>query len=292
MGLDVNIVCRNYESDRVIPRFSKYLSDHLGWQLTSRPMPGFEIYYLSAYFEHQLMKSQISRSAQMAAYFTHKEEHPPKNAKARLFERVGSLVDLRIVTAQRYAEELLQYGDTVQINPPVERAAFTIPKQKNRKLVAGFSGYTYANKRKGENLARMIIRTEPGKKLIWRASGRGWPVPTRKYQWKHFPVFFQGLDILVITATVEGVPMPPLEALSCGVSVVIPRGVGLLDELPECQGIHRYKKGDLSSLAIALSEAMEQRAQVDRGALREITAPYSISGWCEQHKIIFEEIFA
>lgn len=292
MGLDVNIICRNYESDRVIPRFSKYLSDHLGWELTSRPVPGFEIYYLSAYFENQLMKSQISRSAKMAAYFTHKEEFPPRNAKARLFERVGSLVDLRIVTAQKYADELLQYGDTVQINPPVERAAFTIPKRKNKKMTAGFSGYTYANKRKGENLAKMIIRSEPGKKLLWRASGRGWPVPTKKYQWQNFPQFFQGLDILVITATVEGVPMPPLEALSCGVSVVVPRDVGLLDELPDFTGIHRYQKGDLSSLATALSEAVELRAQVDRSALREITAPYSISGWCEQHKMIFEEVFA
>ena len=31
-----NIVCRNLNDDRVIPRFSRYLRDHLGWSLTAR----------------------------------------------------------------------------------------------------------------------------------------------------------------------------------------------------------------------------------------------------------------
>jgi hypothetical protein len=292
MGLDVNIVCRNFESDRVIPRFSRYLSDILGWELTSRPIMGAVIYYLSAYFEYQLIRNEISRSSKMAAYFTHKEENPPNNAKARLFDRVGGLVDLRIITALMYSEDLINFGDTVQINPPVERSSFVIPNRKNKKMVAGFSGYTYSNKRKGERLAKAVINSDPGKKLEWRASGRGWPVLTKKYPWRDLPGFYQSLDILVVTASVEGVPMPPLEILSCGGSVVIPRGVGLLDELPDLVGIHRYKKGDEKSLSRALSEAMEARSRVDREALRDVTAPYSILAWCEQHRDNFEEVFS
>lgn len=292
MGQEVNVLCRNFQDDRVIPRFSRYLADLLGWDLTSWPRPGADVYYLSGYFEHNFMIKDLPKGAKIAAYFTHKEEMPPGNAKARMFDRVAGLVDLRIATAGIYASQLLNFGATAQIAPPVERSRFTIPKRaKNRRLTAGFSGYTYANKRKGENLAKSVINSPIGKKLSWKASGRGWPVPTVKYPWRDMAAFYQSLDILVITATVEGVPMPPLEALSCGVSVVIPRGVGLLDELPESVGVHRYKRGSAESLVMALSEAVELRSQVEREALREITAPYTIGAWCDQHREAFNEIF-
>jgi len=89
---------------------------------------------------------------------------------------------------------------------------------------------------------------------------------------------------------VEGNPMPPLECLACGVSVVIPCHVGLLDELPEMLGIYRYKVGDAKSLLVAFAQALETRSQVDRQAMREATAAYTITAWCEQHRQVFEEI--
>jgi hypothetical protein len=108
------------------------------------------------------------------------------------------------------------------------------------------------------------------------------------YPWKQMPAFYQGLDVLVVTSRVEGVPMPPLEALSCGVSVVVPRGVGLLDELPEVLGIHRYDRGDVGGLIQALEEAVEARPRVEREALRAVTEPYSVEAWCEEHRETFE----
>ncbi|GAG12037.1 unnamed protein product, partial [marine sediment metagenome] len=219
------------------------------------------------------------------AYFTHLEVDPPGNAKAKLFNSVAQMVDLRIATAKMYALYLEQFGPTQQIHPPVERDKFTIPAQGSRSgsLVGGFSGYTYRNGRKGEGLAADLIKTSIGQKVSWRASGRGWPVPTRKYPWKAMPSFYQGLDILVCPASVEGVPLPPLEALSCGVSVVIPRGVGLLDELPHVKGIHHYERGNPRSLEAALVKAVKARGDVDREALRAVTKPYSIEAWCAEH---------
>ena len=84
--------------------------------------------------------------------------------------------------------------------------------------------------------------------------------------------------------------MPPLEALSCGVSVVVPVGVGLLDELPDTLGIHRYKRGDAAGLEQALAEAVKARGDVDRKALRAVTAPYSIKAWCKEHKAAVEKL--
>ena len=70
--------------------------------------------------------------------------------------------------------------------------------------------------------------------------------------WNDMPQFYQGLDVLVCPSRVEGGPMPVLEALACGVRVVIPQHVGILDELPDVPGIHRYPRGDLASLIAAL----------------------------------------
>jgi glycosyltransferase involved in cell wall biosynthesis len=290
----VNAVCRNFGDDRVIPRFARYLRDFLGWRLTKRPVdPGqVDAYYLSGYFEAQFMRPW-PEGRPVGAYFTHREEEPPGNAKAKLYDNVAGRVDLRIATAAMYAGPLVEYGATAQITPPVERGRFVIPKGPSTgsgRLAVGFSGYTYRNGRKGEALARALVGSNLARKVDWRASGRGWPVPTRKYRWEEMPGFYQSLDVLVVTSSVEGVPMPPLECLSCGVSVVIPRGVGLLDELPEEPGIYRYEKNQAKSCLSALRKALGERRDVNREKLRETTAPYTITAWCEQHRQAFAEV--
>ncbi|MBN1248462.1 MAG: hypothetical protein JXC32_12440 [Anaerolineae bacterium] len=282
MALRVNVVCRNMNDDRVIPRFSRYLRDVNGWTLTAAPQPDADVVYLSGYFEAQICKRWPD--VPVMAYFTHYETDPPGNAKAKLFDEVAGKVDMRIATAGMYAQYLAQHGPTMQVHPPVERDRFVIPKRKGgRRLTAGFSGYTYRNGRKGEDLAAELVRSEVGRKVEWRASGRGWPVRTERLSWRDMPGFVQSLDIYVCTALVEGVPMPPLEALSCGASIVIPRGVGLLDELPKMPGIVRYECGNAGSLIGALAYAVEERPDVDREALRAVTAPYSIQNWCAEH---------
>jgi hypothetical protein len=280
----VNVLCRNPNDDRVIPRFSRYLKDQNGWTLTAKPASA-QVVYLSGYFEAQIAKPWPSVPA--TAYFTHREEEG--SAKADLFDEIAGRVQLRIATAKMYADYLEQFGPTVQIKPPVERDRFTIPIGGRRlgRLVAGFSGFTYRSGRKGADLASAAVSSNPGKQLEWKASGRGWPVGKRnlkRYAWDEMPSFFQSLDILVVTSLIEGVPMPPLEALSCGVSLVIPREVGLLDELPDVLGIHRYERGNSRSLIGALAAAVETRQEVDREALREVTAAYTIDNWCEQHQ--------
>ncbi|HUW31731.1 MAG TPA: glycosyltransferase, partial [Planctomycetota bacterium] len=102
-----------------------------------------------------------------------------------------------------------------------------------------------------------------------------------RYKWAEMPAFYQGLDVLVCPSRVEGGPMPVLEALSCGVRVVIPRKVGILDELPDTAGIHRYERGDAKGLVRALEAALAE--PFDRKALRAVTEPYTVDAWCKAH---------
>lgn len=274
----------------MIPRFARYLRDGLGWTLTAAPVKSADVYYLSSYLEEGLLPKGNTRP--VAAYFTHREVEPAGNMKAKQFDSLAGRVQLRVATAAMYGDSLAGHGPTVQIRPPVERERFTIPPaQTNKGVVAGFSGYTYANHRKGEDLAVMLAATQ-WKNVSWRASGRGWPVKTTRYTWAGMPAFYQSLDVLVITARVEGVPMPALEALACGVSLVIPQGVGLLDELPEMEGIYRYPAGDLAGLSRAFSEAISGRGDVTREALRAATEPYTVANWCEEHRRAFADVLA
>jgi hypothetical protein len=292
MALAINVVCRNYKEDRVLPRFARYLAEQLGGTLTAAPAPTADLIYLMGYFEAQLLPKQWP-DVPIVSYFTHREEEPPGNAKAKLFDDVARRVSLRVAMCRLYAEPLGRYGPTIQPPLPVEQDRFTISKRATpRRPVVGFSGYTYANHRKGEDLVQGLLAAPIGQRVEWVASGRGWPVPTKRYAWAQLPSFYQGLDVLVCPSRVEGGPLPVLEALACGVRVVVPRGVGLLDELPDTPGIYRYQRGDVKTLLQALEQAAFPAAQIDRAALRAAVAGHTVGAFVEAHRQVFATLFA
>jgi len=273
----VHIICKNWREDRIIPRMARALAERLGWSLGS-VFQECDALYLSAYFEGQGLKTWPP--VPVAAYFSHREEEPPKNAKARVYDAMAKRVDLRVATCALYARGLQAYGPTIQAAAPLETEHFTLARRKpNPKRVIGFSGFTYPNKRKGEDLVKGILESPLARHCEFRACGRGWPVATQKLPWAKMPGFYQGIDVLVVPSRVEGIPMPPLEALACGTPVVIPRGVGLHDELPNVPGIYRYEKGDLASLLEALGQAIRPEGPVVREQLREAVQAYSVENW-------------
>jgi hypothetical protein len=97
--------------------------------------------------------------------------------------------------------------------------------------------------------------------------------------------FYQGLDVYICSSLLEGVGYGPLEALACGVPVVIPRGVGVFDDLPITTGICRYAKGDAADMARALAEALD--IVPDREALRATTEMFTDQRWFDDHAAAF-----
>jgi len=290
LGLRVHIICQNLLEDRVIPRMARALRDRLGWTLSAAPDPKAEVLYLLAYFEAARLRPWPAQP--VAAYFTHREEEPPGNAKAKLFDRVAGQVQLRVAMCRLYAEGLSRHGPMVQPPLPVERDCFTIaPRKPGKPPMVGLSGYTYQNHRKGEDLVRGLLASKTAQRVEWRASGRGWPVPTKRFAWAEMPSFYQGLDVLVCPSRVEGGPMPVLEALACGVRVVVPRGVGILDEIADTPGIHRYERGDLPGLLVALEGAAFPSEPAGREELRAAMAIHSVEGFVEGHARAFAEVF-
>lgn len=278
----VNVVCRNWKDDRVLPRFARYLADVCGWELTAAPLPAPRAHYLMGYFEAQLFREGWP-AGPVASLFTHREEQPPNSPKAAYYDEVARKVALRVAMCRLYAAPLEAIGPTVQPPLPVERDRFVIASRpRRRRPLVGLAGFTYANRRKGDDLAAQAVR-QMGAAVEWAASGRGWPVPAPKRAWAEMPAFYQGLDVLVCPSLVEGGPMPVLEALSCGVPVVVPRGVGIIDELPEVEGIHRYRRGDVGDLCAALRAAAFPVTPADPAALRAVSAGYTVEAWCSAH---------
>jgi hypothetical protein len=77
--------------------------------------------------------------------------------------------------------------------------------------------------------------------------------------------------------------MTTLEAMACGVPVVIPSGVGIHDEIPDVRGVYRYKRGDYKSLRSAFGLALAERGSVDPLALNKATLPHSVEAWCQSN---------
>jgi len=214
-----------------------------------------------------------------AAWFTHRDT--TNAGKMKKWDGVAAAVDICTTSARRYLADLPEGSRLMR--PPVERERFTIPNRPLQKHIVGVSGYVYNDKRKGEDLiAQLVLSKLP---LEWRASGRGWPhLSTRHYPWRSLHTFFQALDLFICASRIEGIPMPPLEALSCGVPIIIPKGVGMLDDLPDMAGIYRFDNGSYPSLYAAVRTALDDKTPIQRDHLRAITADYTDESWLADHQ--------
>lgn len=268
----VHIVSYDLHRDRVLARFAQILVQQLKWTISRYPDPNADLNYFLPYLTYQPCTTKT------AAWFTHRDTLNPK--KAQKWDYVAQHVDICTTSARQYLS-VLPDGSRLML-PPLERDRFTIPNRHLEKKVIGVSGYVYHDGRKGEDLIGQLVKTRLP--VEWRASGRGWPVPTRHYPWRSLPSFFQALDLFICASRVEGIPMPPLESLSCGVPIVIPRGVGLLDDIPEIPGIYRFDSGSYSSLYSAVTRALGEKHPIDREALRALTGIYHEGAWIESHQ--------
>jgi len=275
----IHVICPESDRYHILRRMSAALLDGTGWTMSASPDANADLNYGFPYL--------VNVPKPFAAWFSHREDVLP--AKHKLWETRAEQAVLRVTSAPMYEADLEGYGPTVRILPPLDRAKFSPVAAHTRRtrLVAGVAGYVYGGGRKGENVLAEALVSEAGRSMDWRAIGMGWPVPTQRVNYDALEQFYQALDLYVCTSIIEGVPYPPLEALACGVPVVIPRGVGLLDDLPDLPGITRYAVGDATDLVRALEWASLDMGQVDRQALRDATEPYTFEGWVQGHIEVF-----
>ena len=289
-----HIVCTRPHADRILPRLARYLTQGTGWTLSEQPDPKADINYGLNYLEFS-QNNRHWHETPIAAWFTH---YDTENAsKAALWDLAAGAVDLRTVTAEQYAAILRPHGLTRTVLPPVELERFTPRKpRETARPVVGLSGYVDREPRKGRDFANRLASSKLAEGIELRACGRGWPAPlkTESYPWPQMHEYYRSLDVYLCTATIEGVPMPPLEAMACGVPCVIPRGVGLLDELPSVENLYRYVAGDYASMEAALGRAVDAARRGPYGvnveSLRGIASRFTVENWIEGHRAAFDQL--
>ena len=286
--MNINIVCRTVDTpreDMILPRLAKILAAETGWNVSRGPHPGADLNYFICYIEHgeHFTDWTITHTA---AWFSHLEVGTPY--KEFWWELSANTIGLRTTIAPMYADNLAKFGPTSLVVPPVDRDAFCIADApENEVPVVGVSGFVCPGGRKGEKMVARLAGSKLGRKVKMVGSGAGWPVKTQERKVGELPAFYQGLDVYLCSSLIEGIPMPPLEALACGVKVVIPRNVGMMDTLPDANGIYRYAKGDYDGMCKALERALVE--DVDREALRAVTEPYTPQAWADSHRAAFED---
>lgn len=275
--MKVNVVCKSYNSERILQSLGRELAKSTGWTIGEKFNKRAEINYAFPYLE---LRNEVVK---FIGLFTHREDTVP--AKAQIWKNQAKKALLRITWAKMYAEELSSYGPTIRILPPLDRKKFFIKLKRfaeTGKQLVGVSGFIYEGGRKGEQLLRAIIKNPIVGKFNWCASGHGWPVSTKYYSFDKLQEYYQNLDLYVCLSLIEGIPYPPLEAMACGVRCIVPKGVGLLDELPNIPDLIRYERGNSESLLKELLK-VSKMGEPDRKTLREVTEIFTMENWINEH---------
>lgn len=266
--------------ERILPRMSAYIASTNGWSLKLEPDPACDFNYFVNYGHYHKFKPW--HGTPIGAYFSHLDT--ANKGKEQMWHEAAKLVDVCVTTAKIY-NQYCPPEKVYQAHPPVDTNKFVIAKSpKGKKPVVGTMGFVYGDGRKGEYLFEQFSKHKVANNITLRATGRGWTgVKCEYHDWKDIQKFYQELDILLCPSLFEGVPMPPLEALACGVKIVVPSGVGLIDELPDTNGIYRYECGNLDAMAKAVEIAISDK-RVDREGLRDIVLNnYTVAHWANDH---------
>ena len=216
----INIVGRDHTSDQILARLAAELLTHPAFTVSAQPDPTAELNLYMPYLEFV----EGFTATPTAAWFTHRDEG--RDSKVSLWNECAQSVDLRLTSAKIYLSELEQYGKTALVTTPLDREKFSpIKHEAHDKPVIGTSGFVYPGGRKGERLFDRLVSDFTD--CDFEAAGQGWfNVPVKHYFWDRMQEFYQHLDIYVCTSSIEGIGYGPLEAMACGIPVVIPRGVG------------------------------------------------------------------
>jgi len=284
--VNAHIVIKSIWDDWVISRLAKLLVDGLGWGYGKKMDPSADINIFFPYLEWRFFKP----TERCAAWVTHQRE---SEWGQKIWQQTNKSLTLRVTPSAMYARRLAKFGPTAHIPHPVQLDMFTIGGAAFIHPVdftVGVSGTVYKDGRKGEDLVKRLVHEKKDWQIV--GSGRGWPCPTTWWNWEMMPMFYRGLNCFLCTSTIEGGPVTMLEALACGIPIVIPAGVGQCDELPDMPGIYHYEAGNYDSMLDCLHECSGQslRREISQHALRRVVEPYTAEKWCADWKKAVEKV--
>jgi len=260
----VHLVVFEYKTSWILARLACHLAKYNGWGIGTRPDPRAHVNIFFPYLKWRFSKWTEGKTA---AFFTHYDTND--KYKCKHWNHLAANTNLRVTMAEQYARKLQKHGLTINVTPPVESDRFRLKgKAKHERPVIGVSGDVYRGGRKGEHLVRQLAKDHSKE---WKFVGSGmvafhkdWPIRTKRYRWKDMPDYYRMLNVFLCTSLIEGGPVTVLEALACGRPIVVPHGVGLINELPDDDGIYRYEAGNYGQMVTALELAVKDKTPLEQ----------------------------
>jgi len=151
------------------------------------------------------------------------------------------------------------------------------------KLILGIAGRPYKGGRKGEDLLKALL-DDPAitKHCQFVATNPDWGLTTLTL--KDHSEFYRLIDFLLITARIEGGPVPFMEALACGTMSIAPQ-IGVVPEFAHIP----YETGSIDSLKATIhrlvAEMLQTRGQVAAPMYRQ-----NWEGWSVRHEKLFRRL--
>ena len=273
--MKINIVL--WKDAHILPRMSGWLAEHNGWTISDDPDPNADVNYFMPYLMWDL---KIHPNTLTSGWFTHYEQGT--TWKMEKWQDAATFIDAPLVTAPMYCDIL----DRAQvITPGIDRDRFVpIKHDVGEKPVVGTAGV--GQPRKGPKLIIDLFYANIPLEL--NIAGAAWPFAHTVVANKIMPKWYANLDVYICTSSIEGIPAPVLEALSCDVKIVIPNGVGICDQLPEMEGIRHYQKNNGADMIRAINQVLDDKPS--EGSLRDVTSGYAIDDWCYSNKLAMEAL--
>lgn len=258
----------------ILRRLARYLVDNLPYVHGAPWRPSaVEHFDITYYVNFQLYRRpraplrrkllwRMPRTRLVGAFFPHRE---PDDAE---FDATARRMDFCVAPSARYADYIREH-----CNPNAHLIHHGIPLDRfTPKLRLGFIGRRYNTGRKGDELLR-VVSALPYVELL---STEG------KLSDAEIPAFYQQIDYVLITSSIEGGPLCFQEGLLSG-KEIISTDVGMVSEYRGMPGVHIYR--DQAELVRLLEQKLEQRLK-----LRSLVQAFSVQHWVDAHDKLFRSV--
>jgi glycosyltransferase involved in cell wall biosynthesis len=201
--------------------------------------------------------------------------NPGKNIKVSYFthlETGSDILSLNKYTKFQDIKEKCKYkiaisGDTKRKLKDERCPIIKLGSAFKKEITFGVCGKVHPTGRKNEHFVKKLC--DEGYKVI--AWGHGWPCEIFSNKIEELESFYKSIDYLIVTSSIEGGPVPVIEALSLGVPVIAPQ-IGWCWDYP----VIRYNRDDYDSLYSVIAS---------------LTCLPTWDAWRYKHEVLFKEIW-
>lgn len=118
--MKIHIIAQRLEADRILPRLANMLADNTNWSISESPDEFADVNYFLPYLE--LDRFRTFNKTKIVAWFTHYETDVPD--KQKIWLDAAKRCDVRLTSARKYYNMLIEFGPTFIVTPPLDTDKF------------------------------------------------------------------------------------------------------------------------------------------------------------------------